>query len=255
MILPKPISTRRRQTLLFNPAGQSPRGGGRRKGNPGELIAMGALNPTRRNVVKQKKKSKAKHHKPSGPRRNPDLLVLASKKPPAKRHPPRRNPDLMGVLNKPLEVLKHGLYATGGMLAARQLPQLLLGTRNQGIVGYVANVVVAIVAGIIASAAFGPAAGGSVMVGGGLYTVIRGLTEQTPLGKHLQLSGVGDPTAAGPLGALVPGYFAHPPVTDRTTGEPVIPEAIIRGVLQRLPAAATATAQGSLTGCRFAQRF
>lgn len=259
MLKPTAITTRRRTTLLFNPAGLSHSGAGRRGANPGELIALGPLNPRRTMNPRKKKKTKTKakgHQKKGGARRNPaDFLVLAHKKPPARRHRPRRNPDLMAVLKKPVEVLKHGLYATGGLLAARQLPQLLLGSRNTGLIGYAANIVTALMAGALAGAAFGAPAGASVMIGGGLYTVTRGLTEQTAIGRHLVLSGAGDPIAAGHLGALVPGYFAHPAVVNRETGQPAIPEAIVRAVLSRMPPPAAATSAMNLAGGRFAPRF
>jgi len=207
-------------------------------------------------VNPKRRKKKPKGHGKKAHSHNPAFLVTATKKPgKPKRHKGRRNPDLMGILKKPVEVVKHGLYATGGLLAARQLPQLILGTRNTGLLGYGASIITALIAGAAAGAALGPAAGASVMIGGGLYTVTRALTEQTPIGKHLVLSGAGDPVACGHLGALVPGYFAHPAVVDRTTGQPVIPEAIVRTVLQRLPAAAVAPAATQLSGGRFAQRF
>lgn len=258
MITAQPISTRRRKTLLFNPArkaaGKPKSGARRRRANPGALIAIGPLNPTRSTTVKKKKQKKyaSKQRAKGLSRRNPDFPVFASKKRQA-----RHNPDLTAILKKPVDVLTHGLYATGGLLMTRQVPQLVLGSRNVGLIGYGANIIVALIAGAAAGAAFGPAAGASVMIGGGLYTVSRALTEQTPIGKHLVLSGAGDPIACGNLGALVPGYFAHPAVINRATGEPEIPEAIVRAVLRQIPVAApaAATASTSLTGARFAPRF
>lgn len=262
MVKAQPISKRRLSRLLFNPEHQQPRKSGAKRqskrANPGELIAMGWLNPKEGQV---KKKSKKKTPG-AGKKRNPGSPAkFAHKKP---KPPKRRNPNLRGgirrVLSKPVEIVQLAVFAALGLLAARQLPQLILGQRNQGPIGYLGNLISAAVAAGLAGAAAGPAAGTAALTGGSLYLFNRLLGDYSQLGQHLTLSGVGDAAAAGKLGAIVPGYFAHPAVIDRATGRPVIPRAIVERVaeevLARVPAALPGPSNASLTGCgRFQQRF
>lgn len=263
MVKAKPISSREKKTLVFNPGKSgAPK---RRSSNPGQLIAMGWLNPEEKRVKKTKKKQhnepKHKHRDATGQlikakhkSHNPSTAVMVlpasavralqthTKKGKKKHH----NPDAKRILEKPINMLKDGVAAAGGFVATKQIPQVALKTRNTGVLGYGANVVAALLAAAGIGAAFGPRAGGAALVGGSLAIVARAAEEFTPLGQHLRLSGVGDPVAAGRLGAIVPGYFVYPEQRDRTTGRPVIPRAIVEAVLAQLPppAAAPATLKG-----------
>jgi hypothetical protein len=238
MVTPKPITQRSKVLTLYNPQRKTkPRA--KKRNPPGELIALGYLNP-KRSTMKKERKRKKKHNALPNPEHR------------ARRR--TRNPDAAGLVRKPLDMLKAGALAAGGLLATRQLPQILLGARNQGVVGYVANLATAALAGSLAGAALGAEAGAAVAIGGSLYAFNRILSEQTALGKQLSLSGVGDAQAAGHLGALVPGYWTHPVVKDRQ-GNPWIPNQIIeaaaQAVLQRLPQPQPAAA----TMGRFSSRY
>jgi hypothetical protein len=263
MVKAKPISSREKKTLLFNPGKFARKTG---SSNPGQLIAMGWLNPEDKHVKKKKqhKAPKQKHRDTKGQffgsqhkARNPSTAVMVlppalaralethkPKKP--KKHKKHHNPDAKRILERPLNLLKDGVAAGGGFVATKQIPQVALKSRNVGWVGYLANTIAAFLAAAGIGAAFGPRAGGAALVGGGLAIVARAAEEFTPLGQHLMLSGVGDPVAAGKLGAIVPGYFVYPEQRDRTTGRPVIPRAIVEAVLAQLPppAAAPATLKG-----------
>jgi hypothetical protein len=157
----------------------------------------------------QRMKSSRKKKNKTAKARNP--MFFARK---AKDHKKRRNPSLPAVVSKPVDMMKAGALAAAGLIATRQVPQMLLGSRNQGILGYGANFVVAGVTAAVAGKAMGRASGTAVLIGGALYIVNRMLSDFTPLGQRLALSGVGDAAAAGHLGAIVPGYFFRPQLVD-----------------------------------------
>ena len=172
-----------------------------------------------------------------------------------KKKAKKRNPKRRGILTRPLDVIRLGALALTGLVITRQIPQAVLGTRNVGIVGYFSN----LIAGTLAAATMGrfvdAEAAKAVGVGGALYLVERILNEQfTPLGKALSLSGIGDARAAGSLRGIESKYFPWPVVTDRRTGQPVIPkeitEAAVNAVRPLIPMPAPA-----LAGGRFAGRF
>ncbi len=178
----------------------------RAKGKPAKTISIGLLKSKQRsNRMKSSHKKKNKTAKA----RNP---MFFGKKP--KHHKKRRNPSIPAIVSKPVDMVKAGALAAAGLIATRQLPQMILGARNTGIIGYGANFFVAGISAWIAGKTMGKAAGTAVMIGGALYLVNRGLSEFTPLGQRLSLSGVGDAAAAGHLGAIVPGYFSQPQIRD-----------------------------------------
>ncbi len=165
----------------------------------------------------------------------------------------RRNPSVRNALAKPIDMMKVGVSAAGGLLGTRVIPQIVLGAKNTGPIGYGANFVTAIGLAALAARYLGQAAGKAVLSGGSLYIFNRLLNDMTPLGKSLNLSGIGDPQAAGRLGALVPAYFPMPVVSDRA-GRPVIPAAIKQEIQAAIPAPKPAAAAVSGVG-RFAGRF
>lgn len=188
--------------------------------------------------------------------RNPEAVTLGYLNP---RHKRRHNPD--GLARRPsqaaTDMLKIGALALGGLIVTRQVPQMALGPRNTGVLGYVANAVTAVAAAAATKRFAGDQASQAVLIGGALYTVERILNEQfTPLGRALSLAGVGDPVAHGGLGAIKPAYYPWPVVYDRQ-GKPVIPQEITEAVKAELPpppAQASNTASGSSLG-RFESRF
>lgn len=185
-----------------------------RKRNPSQLLTLGFLNPThrRRTVKKHNKKSRAKH------RKNPFRFHAK-----VARHRRRRNPSIIG---RSTGLLKTGLLALLGLIVTRQLPQVLLGQRNTGVLGYAANFVTALVAAAAAGRTIGKESGQAVAIGGMLYLVNRALTENfSPIGRWASLSGVGDAAAAGGLGRIQPGY-SPVPVVRGPDGQPIIPAAL-----------------------------
>ena len=176
------------------------------------------------------------HKKKTTPRRRPKKTVVRR----------QRNPSR--VTSKATDLVKMGAFALGGLVLARQIPQAVLGGRNSGFVGYLANALTAIVAAAIISKYGGKPAGNAVGIGGGLYVVQRVMDEQfTALGRQLSLSGVGDSRASGSLRGIGPAYFPWPVATDRA-GNPIIPPQIDNAQI-----AAPATVAAGVG--RFAGRF
>lgn len=182
------------------------------KRNPGALITLGALNPQRK-TMKAKSTSKKKR---TSRRPNPFIKMKTRR---AKR---RSNPS---ILRGPFSLAKAGAIALLGLVATRQIPQLVLQQRNSGLIGYAANFGVAAITGALVGR-WDREAGKFVFIGGSLYTVSRILTEQfSPVGRYFALSGVGDAQAAS-LGVIKDGYFPVPVVLDQA-GQPIIPRAIV----------------------------
>jgi len=217
--------------------------------------------PKTKPKAKCKPKPKAKP-KAKPKRKNPGVLTLGflngkgasmthKKKPGPKKKPHHNNPSkprASRAIARSGDLLKTGAFALAGLVLTRQIPQAVLGSRNNSFVGYLANIFVAIASAAAVGKYGGKAAGTAVGVGGGLYVVERILNEQfTPLGKALSLSGVGDASAHGGLAGIRQAYFPMPVVHDRTTGQPIIPREITEAAIAAMPAP-TASGVGRFAG-------
>lgn len=178
---------------VFNPSNRTKRNAK----NPGYLAMLGNLNPQTKSKGKHMPKKKAA--KASASKRSSKKPMPKSRNPffkkPAPRRSPRRasNPDKI----RPVEMLKEGAVVLAGLITARQLPQLVLGTKNTGPMGYAANVGVAIAGGLALGMAVSPRVGFAFAAGGAAYSISRVATENlSPVGKYFSLSGVGDAAAA-----------------------------------------------------------
>lgn len=241
------IQKLKKRTRLVNPerrarkvsGARGKRGPRKHRANPTELITLGAVvNPHRGPVMKKTKKKSAA--KKAARKKNPVIVYrpVAKKK---ANHGRRRhsNPEILGPAKTMLE---SGAYALGGLVATRQIPQLILKEKNSGWMGYLANAATAIAVAMAAGKFVGPRAGNAALIGGGAYLVDRVLTEKvSPVGQYLALSGVGDFKAASTMGRVKPGYFPLPVQRDRS-GNPIIPQAIVDAVKAQLPAPAAAAA-------------
>ncbi len=225
----------------------------RRKTNPGTLMSIGFVNPQRSPMKQQKKRKKNPQTKAKRARaKNP---VYVSKPTASKKHRSsrrRRNPNLVSTGTG---MAKASLIALGSLVATRQLPQVLLGVRNKGLMGYGANLATAIAAAMVAKSVAGADAAFAAGLGGGVYIANRFLTEKlTPIGQYLSLSGLGDPQAnrsRASLGVLRPGYFPTP--VQYAGDEPLIPQAIVDAAR---PAAIPAAQVSQVAGVgRLASRF
>lgn len=264
MIAAKPLK-RSKFTAVVNPHKKDARkarpkihrksSGAPRRKNPASTILLGYLNPEK-HVMKTKKHKKIRR----SVKKNP--IVARSfhhKKARRNGRPRRRNPISSNIVAKPVQLLKAGAIGAIAYFATRQVPQVLLKTRNTSWVGYLANLLTALGCAGVADKYFGPEAGQSAFVGGGMYLFTRVLNDQTPYGATLALSGVGDPAAIGArnLRGLVPGFFASPAIVTRD-GQPVaaqfqnVIDAAVQQSVAKMPAPAAAA---GVSGGKFRSRF
>lgn len=238
-------------------AGSAKRSTQRKRSNPTHLMTLGMLNPQKKrtNTMTKKRSAPAKpaSKSKSAPRKKNPFFASSSRSAAKKTPPRRKNPSrTRGQLLRPMDLAKSGATALVGLVATRQLPQMLLQGRNTGWMGYLANILTAGASAALASRLMGGEAGKLVFIGGAVYTVSRVLTEQlSPVGKYFSLTGLGDAQAAG-LGQIRNGYFPVPVVTDNR-GNAQIPQAIVEAVKAQLPAPAPQNARNMSGLSRFAR--
>lgn len=193
--------------------------------NPAMLYAVGPLNPERKAMPKTTKKkytskTPAKKSNPFGYAKKPTANSIRPKK--------RRNGS-SSFATKPVQMLKTAMVALSGLVVARQLPQMLLSTRNTGNFGYAANIGTALLGGFLVGKFAGAENGYMFAIGGTAYSLSRVLTEKfSPFGQVFALSGVGDAQAAG-MGAIRPWDWNVPLQTD-SQGRAVVPAFVNRTV-------------------------
>ena len=104
-------------------------------------------------------------------------------------HHRRRNPAGLG---RPIDWIKGGVGVLGGVVATRALPQLA-GATNTGGIGYLMNAGVAIGAAWATHAFTKDTVLTAAVAAGGFAALIaRVISDMTPYGQYLSLSGVGD---------------------------------------------------------------
>lgn len=156
------------------------------------------------------------HRKPA--RHNP--FFKRSKASRRRRHNP-------GLASRVGGWVRSGIVAILGAFVTRQVPQMLLGAQNAGMLGYAANAATALMTATLTSKYVSQQDGMFVGIGGAVYFANRVITEQfsEPI-SSLRLAGVGD-VQAGIRGmdGLRPGYFNSPPAYNQD-GTPAVPAAI-----------------------------
>ncbi len=84
-------------------------------------------------------------------------------------------------------------YAIGGAVSSKYLTQMVLGTQNTGYLGYAANLAASFVGGkALGMFIKNKQAENSFILGGVIMTLVRFLSDQTPLGAKLKDAGFGD---------------------------------------------------------------
>lgn len=182
----------KRKFRLVNPskmtAARSPRRRSTRaqrratKRNPVHLVTLGFANP-QRGTMKKRKKNSAQARVRSRQRNPFTSSKPRSLKDTARRR--RRNPEMLG---KATELTKQGASALVGLVAARQIPQMILGAKNTGIIGYLVTALTAFAAKLAVQKVAGPGAGNAALIGGSMQFASRLLNEYlSPVGKVLSL--------------------------------------------------------------------
>lgn len=212
-----------------------------------ELSGMAAGNPQKRSKQKMAKSKASKNPRRKNPmmhRKSAGVTHHKKRKNPSRTGRRRRNPTgLGGFASKGIGTLKNGFWALVGLVITRQLPQMILNTKNTGAMGYIANAVAAFAAGFGISKFAGTDAGSAALLGGGLYVVNRVIQDNfSPVGKVLSLAGMGD---ASSLGEILSGdrtYFPEPVAYDNDRN-PIIPSQI---KARPLPVVAATTGMGNM---------
>jgi hypothetical protein len=170
-----------------------------RRANPGGIVEV-ALNPAprRRKKVaatrKRRRKSHSRRRSNVRHRRNPAPMTHRRRRRSTghrrnRRRSVRRNPSMGGVSN----LIVQAAYAVGGAVGSKYLTQMVLGAANTGYVGYAANLAASFVGGkLVGMFTRNKAAENSVILGGVIMTLVRFLSDQTPLGETLKTAGFGD---------------------------------------------------------------
>lgn len=84
-------------------------------------------------------------------------------------------------------------YAIAGAVGSKYLTQMVLGASNTGYVGYAANLAAAFVGGkVVGMFTKNKQAENAVILGGVIMTLLRFLSDQTPLGAALSSAGLSD---------------------------------------------------------------
>jgi hypothetical protein len=158
-----------------------------RRSNPGEIIALTLGNPAKRSrkamaKTKRKKKASAPRSNPAGRRR--------TKKNPAHRRRTQRNPAGYGMQ----DMLALGAGAVLGSSLPKLGSQLVLGSKNTGMMGYLSNIAGTAILAWGASR-FLPrqrslAAG--ILAGGIGQVIARAIGDYTQFGRYLDGAGMGD---------------------------------------------------------------
>ena len=106
-----------------------------------------------------------------------------------RRRSGRRNPAGFSVG----QLIETGVFATVGAVGSKLLTQLVLGSSNTGIMGYLGNLVAGGVIGLVADKGLkNKQAAFAVYVGTAIQLVLRAITDFTPYGSAVALTGVGD---------------------------------------------------------------
>lgn len=152
----------------------------RRRSNPGEIISL-ALNP-----AKRRKKAVARTKRRKTARRRVNAGHRATRKT-TRRRSVRRNPGQVGGL------LKTGLAVIGGAVGSKVGAQMVLGAKNVGVFGYLAN---AAAGGVLAWGAKqflkDRAISQGIVIGTVVQIITRAIGDFTPYGSFLAGQGMGD---------------------------------------------------------------
>lgn len=105
----------------------------------------------------------------------------------------RRNPSIGRGPGGMGGFVQQGLWAIGGAVGSKLLTQAVLGSANQGFMGYGANLASAFALGTVVKTVLkNQSAGNAVILGGVIQTLLRVLIDKTPFGSRVSNLGMGD---------------------------------------------------------------
>ena len=121
----------------------------------------------------------------------------------------RRRRSNPGALGSPMNWIQGGAGVVAGVVGARAIPQMILGASNTGPMGYVANAVAAVGLGWLTHMVFprNQVLVTSVIAGGFAGLISRIISDKTPFGAQLSLTGLGDYG----LGLYQKSNYPYPP--------------------------------------------
>lgn len=155
-----------------------------------------------------KPKAKARSYRSKS---NPHMVAAKPRTSSRRKHNPR-GIGSFGIT----EIMKAGAGAAAGGLGTRSITQLVLGDKNTGPLGYLANAAVAIALGYATAFVASPAWAIGVAAGGLGATILRIWSEQVSQTSPSSLSGLGDLDFSGNgLGAYVQTAFPVPTVSSQ----------------------------------------
>ena len=161
----------------------------KRRKNP-ELVSFLLGNPAKRStkgMARSRKKTRraASHRSNAGTRRRRVNRAV--------HHRRRRNPGMTGAIGSPQTWLMGGAGVLAGFVGSSALPQMVLGAGNTGMAGYAATAAAAIGLAFLAHMFVKkPAVTGGVVAGGFANLLRKIISDQTPFGSYLSMSGMGD---------------------------------------------------------------
>lgn len=134
-----------------------------------------------------KKSWSASHHRKAKSKSNPGRRYGKSRMNGRRRA--RRNPAGFSVG----QLIETGVFATVGAVGSKLLTQLVLGGSNTGIMGYIGNLIAGGVIGLAADKGLkNKQAAFAIYVGTAIQLVLRAISDFTPYGQAVALTGVGD---------------------------------------------------------------
>ena len=174
----------------------------RRKNPVPAIISWAPGNPAKRSnrsmaKHRKKKRATAKRSNPAGSRRRTARKNVSYR---------RRNPAGLG---SPVDWISGGAGVLVGLIGSRSIPQMLMAGSNTGATGYAMNAISAVGLGFLAHYVFPrkPLIAAAVVTGGFAGLIDRVLSDNTPFGAQLALSGVGDYG----LGLYQKSNYPYPP--------------------------------------------
>lgn len=178
----------------------------RKRRNTGLILSLAPLagNPAKRGqktMAKTKRRRAAQRSNAGRPRRR---AVMNTRR----RHSIRPNP---GAFGKPMDWMEGGAGVIVGVTGTRGIPQMVLGAKNVGATGYLANAITTAALAFLSHMVFPrrPVLTGTIIAGGVAAILSRVIGDYSLLGSYSSKVGLGDHGVAG-FGLYMPSNFAAP---------------------------------------------